>query len=132
MTKNDAVNAIAAREFAHMFGSKNVFRLRPCDAEKGERSKVGHVAQRRELFSDDWSEARLQQAYGRGFRPKLTQMSHEFNYEDFKAEHGDDVVVLMVIDRNGVITVNTADFDLEPEADQSVLALVQPEPSSRP
>ncbi len=132
LTKNDAVNAIAAREFAHMFGSKNVFRLRPCDAEKGERSKVGYVAQGRELFSDDWSEARLQQAYGRGFRPKLTQMSHEFNYEDFKAEHGDDVVVLMVIDRNGVITVNTADFDLEPEADQSVLALVQPEPSSRP
>jgi len=127
LTKNDAVNAIAAKEFAHLFGSKNVYRLKPRDAERGERSKVGHVTKGRELFSDDWSEERLQQAYRSGFRPKLTRISEEFTYEDFKEKHGEDVVVLMVIDKNGVITVNTADFDLEPTTDQSVLALVQPE-----
>jgi CPA1 family monovalent cation:H+ antiporter len=128
LTKNDAVNAIAAKEFAHIFGSKNVFRLKPHDADKGARSKVGHVTKGRELFSDEWSEARLQQAHKNGYRPKLTRISDEFTYEDFKAEHGDEAVVLMVIDKNGVITVNTVDFDLEPSESQSVLALVKPDP----
>jgi len=35
----------------------------------------------------------------------------------------------MVMDKNGVITVNTVDFDLEPSETQSVLALVKPVPS---
>lgn len=127
LTKNDAVNAIAAQEFSHLFGSKNVFRLKPRDAEKGDRSKVGHVHKGRELFSSDWNVERLQEAYQQGFRPKLTKMSEEFSFDAFKARYGEDVIVLMVIDKQGVITVNTADSKLEPTEDQSVLALVQPE-----
>jgi CPA1 family monovalent cation:H+ antiporter len=124
LTKNDAVNAMAAKEYAHMFGSKNVFRLSPADSGKGERAKVGHAAKGRELFSDDWSEQRLQAAFAKGQRAKITRMSDEFAFQDFKEQHASDVVVLMVIDKNGVIQVNTADFDLEPTNDQSVVALV--------
>ncbi len=128
LTKNDAINSMAAREFSHLFGSKNVFRLKRRDAQKGDRAKVGHAAGRA-LFADIWNEDKLQEVYAEGFRPKLTKMSPEFNYQQFKSLHGDDVIVLMVIDKQGIITVNTADFDLEPTDDQSVLALVQPDNS---
>ena len=128
LTKNDAVNSIAAKEFSHLFGSKNVFRLKRSDAEKGDRAKVGNAAGRA-LFADDWNEENLQRVYAEGFRAKLTSLSPEFNYQDFKAQHGEDVIVLMVIDSNGIITVNTADFELEPTEDEAVLALVQPDPT---
>ncbi|MFT5299698.1 MAG: NhaP-type Na+/H+ or K+/H+ antiporter [Mariniblastus sp.] len=126
LTKNDAINSMAAQEFSHLFGSKNVFRLKRRDEAKGDRAKVGHSAKGRELFADAWNQERLQQVYEQGFRPKLTKMSKEFTFEDFQALNGNDVIVLMVIDKKGVITVNTADFNLEPTEEQSVLALVKP------
>ena len=44
LTKNDAVNAMAAADFSHFFGSQNVYRLFPADADKGSRAKVGEVS----------------------------------------------------------------------------------------
>lgn len=127
LTKNDAVNAMAAAEFSHLFGSQNVYRLLPGDADKGERSKVGEVARGRELFEESWGEKRFQIAYENGFRPKLTRITEEFTFEDFEAEYGDEVLVLFVIEDSGVLHVNTADYELEPRTGQSVIALVKAE-----
>lgn len=130
LTKNDAVNAMAAAEFSHLFGSQNVYRLLPDDADKGERSKVGEVARGRELFEENWGEKRFQIAYENGFRPKLTRITEEFTFEDFEAEYGDEVLVLFVIEDSGVLHVNTADYELEPRTGQSVIALVKAEEQS--
>ena len=127
LTKNDAVNAMAAAEFSHFFGSQNVYRLLPSDVDKGSRAKVGEVSKGRELFAETWGEDKFEEAYSQGFRPKLTRVSAEFTFEDFKARHGDGVVVILVIDKNGLVHINTADFDLEPSAEQSVVALVKTE-----
>lgn len=127
LTKNDAVNAMAAAEFSHFFGSQNVYRLLPNDADKGSRAKVGEVSKGRELFAETWGEDKFEEAYAQGFRPKLTRMSVEFTFEDFKAQHGEEVVVILVIDKHGLVHINTADFDLEPFAEQSVVALVKTE-----
>ena len=129
LTKNDAVNAMAAADFSHFFGSQNVYRLLPRDVDKGARAKVGEVSKGRELFAETWGEDKFEEAYAQGFRPKLTRMTTEFTFEDFKARHGDGVVVILVIDKNGLVHINTADFDLEPLADQSVVALVKTEPA---
>lgn len=125
LTKNDAVNAMAAAEFSHVFGSQNVYRLPAKDAKKGERAKIGEVSKGRELFADAWSEDRLQKVYENGYRPKLTSISDEFTFEDFVHEHGEDVMVLLVIDKSKIVTVNTADHELEPKSGQDVIALVQ-------
>ena len=129
LTKNDAVNAMAAAQFSHFFGSQNVYRLLPSDVDKGSRAKVGEVSKGRELFAETWGEDKFEEAYAQGFRPKLTKMSDEFTFEDFKALHGEGVVVILVIDKNGLVHINTADFDLEPLAEQSVVALVKTEPA---
>ena len=125
LTKNDAVNAMAAAEFSHFFGSQNVYRLLPSDVDKGSRAKVGEVSKGRMLFADTWGEEKFEEAYEQGYRPKLTRISAEFTFEDFKARHGDGVVVILVIDKNGLVHINTADFDLEPSAEQAVVALVK-------
>ena len=127
LTKNDAVNAMAAAEFSHFFGSQNVYRLLPSDVDKGSRAKVGEVSKGREWFAETWGEDKFEEAYAQGFRPKLTRISEEFTFEDFKAQHGEGVVVILVIDKNGLVHINTADFDLEPSAEQSVVALVKTE-----
>jgi CPA1 family monovalent cation:H+ antiporter len=124
LTKNDAVNAMAAAEFSHLFGSQNVYRLMPGDMEKGERAKVGEVARGRELFADAWGEERFRIAYENGFRPKLTRISEEFSFGDFESKYGDQLLVLFVMEDSGTLHVNTADFELEPNAGQSVIALV--------
>ena len=85
---------------------------------------MGEVSKGRELFAEGWGEERFNVAYRSGFRPKLTGITEEFTFEDFKIEHGEDVVVLMVIAKNDALQINTADFELEPTAGQSVIALV--------
>ena len=125
LTKNDAVNAMAAIDFSHLFGSQNVYRLLPSDADKGQRAKVGEVSKGRELFHEEWGEDRFQTAYQQGFRPKLTGISEEFTFEDFEAKYGDEVLVLFVVDENNLLHINTADYELEPKPGQSVIALVQ-------
>jgi len=129
LTKNDAVNVMAAKEYSHLFGSKNVYRLSPADSGKGERAKVGQSAKGRELFCNDWSERRLQAAYAEGYRAKTTRITDEFTFAEFKYRNGDEVVVLMVIDKNGVIQINTVGQNLEPVSGQSLIALV---PSNAP
>jgi len=125
LTKNDAVNAMAAADFSHLFGSQNVYRLLPRDVDKGNRSKVGEVAKGRELFQEEWGEERFQVAYDNGFHPKLTRISEEFSFDDFEHKYGDNVLVLFVIDEAGLLHINTADYDLEPKPGQSVIALVK-------
>jgi CPA1 family monovalent cation:H+ antiporter len=125
LTKNDAVNAMAAAEFSHLFGSQNVYRLLPGDIEKGARSKVGEVARGRALFAETWGEERLRVAYEDGFRPKLTRISAEFTFEDFEEKYGDHVLVLFVMEDSGLLHVNTADYQLEPKPGQSVIAIVK-------
>ncbi len=127
LTKNDAVNAMAAAEFSHLFGSQNVYRLLPGDLGKGSRSKVGEVSRGRELFAEEWAEERFEAAYESGFRPKLTRISEEFTFEDFSCKYGDEVLVLFVIEPNGLLHINTADYELEPRVGQSVIALVKAE-----
>ena len=125
LTKNDAVNAMAAIDFSHLFGSQNVYRLLPSDADKGQRAKVGEVSKGRELFHEEWGEDRFRTAYQQGFRPKLTGISEEFTFADFEAKYGDEVLVLFVVDENNLLHINTADYELEPKPGQSVIALVQ-------
>jgi hypothetical protein len=92
---------------------------------KGSRSKVGEVSRGRELFAEEWAEERFQTAYESGFRPKLTRISEEFTFEDFEAKYGDQVLVLFVLENNGLLHINTADYELEPRVGQSVIALVK-------
>ena len=125
LTKNDAVNAMAAIDFSHLFGSQNVYRLLPSDADKGHRSKVGEVSKGRELFQEEWGEERFRLAYYQGFRPKLTRISDEFTFDDFETKYGDQVLVLFVVDENDLLHINTADYELEPKAGQSVIAMVK-------
>jgi len=125
LTKNDAVNAMAAIDFSHLFGSQNVYRLLPSDANKGHRSKVGEVSKGRELFQEEWGEERFQLAYYQGARPKLTRISEEFTFDDFECKYGEQVLVLFVVDENGLLHINTADYELEPKPGQSVIAMVK-------
>ena len=127
LTPNDAVNAMAAAEFSHVFSRQNVYRLSAVDAKKGERAKLGEVSKGRELFADAWSEERLQKVYENGYRPKLTSITEEFTYEDFQHEHGEDVMVMVVIEKSGIVIVNTSDVELEPKSGQAVIALVRSE-----
>ncbi len=129
LTKNDAVNAMAAADFSHVFGSKNVYRLLPGDLEKGARSKVGEVARGRELFDETWGAERLRTAYENGFRPKLTNITAEFTFEDFASKYGDQMLVLFVMEDNGTLLINTADSQLKPKPGQAVIAMVKSDDS---
>ena len=127
LTRNDAVNAMAAAEFSHVFSRQNVYLLPARDAGKGERSKVGEVSKGRELFADAWSDDRLQKVYENGYRPKLTRITEEFTFDDFQHEHGKDMMVMVVIEKSGIVIVNTSDVELEPKSGQAVIALVRSE-----
>ena len=125
LTRNDAINAMAVREFSHLFGSGNVYRLQPKDAEKGERAQIGHVGKGRTLFNEKCDEVSMARKYREGFRAKATRLTDEFTYEQFCSQYGNNVFVLMTIDSKGVIDVATADEEVKVSAGETVVALVK-------
>ena len=132
LTRNDAVNAFAAKEYSHHFGTKNVYRLSPPDSGKKERATMGHKSSGRVLLDDEWSEPRLRAAWDAGFRPKMTRLTEEFTFNDFQHQHGEDAVLLMGIDDYSVIHVNTIDNDMVPDKFASVVALIRAKEEESP
>ncbi len=130
VTRNDEVNELAANDYAHLFGKKNVYRLAPGDSKKGTRSSQEGNVGGRVLFGPEHDENALRTRYRQGWRFRATKLSEEFGIDDFRKMHGEKAFIAMYVE-SGNLHVITADTPLEPEAGQTLIAMVQPE-SSRP
>ncbi|MCA9163044.1 MAG: sodium:proton exchanger, partial [Planctomycetales bacterium] len=131
MTANDEVNALAVREFAHLFGRANVYQLPPWDRSSGRRASVAEHLRGRLLFDRTLNHDELEVAYRSGSALKKTHLTAEFTYADFLARYGDSARILFLLDETKRLHICTADKPPEPKASQSLVFLVR-EPTSVP
>lgn len=123
-TADDAVNATAAREFAHVLGRANVYQLARSDSGHGgpSRTQAASHLSARSCFRPPRTHDELEQLMDQGFTVKRTKITSEFTLDDFRAHHGADAVLMFALS-DGDVTVLTPDNDV-PEEDFTLVALV--------
>lgn len=134
-TANDGVNALAVREFAHIFGRRNAYQLPPLDSKSGSRASVGSHLRGRVLFGEHMDHDELAERVHAGAVFKRTKITQTFGYDDFRRRYGDNALIAMVRNGSGELIIATADRPLVPQAGNVVYALVASEhgdvPASR-
>ena len=126
LTGNDEVNALAVREYAHLFGRQHVYQLPPNDRSSGRRASLADQHHGRQLFGEEWNEETIWNAYHAGHQIKATGLTEEFGFDDFTQRYR-DVKVLLVVESSKFLRIDTSDKPLTPSAGQTVIALVGPE-----
>lgn len=124
LTPNDEVNALAAREFAHLFGRANVYQLVPWDVGTGKRQSVAEHLRGRPLFHEKLTWDELDRRVGGGAQIKKTRITEEFTFDDFRQYYGPSAVVLFVIEDRKRLRICTGQEERVPNRGQTIIALV--------
>ena len=125
LTPNDEVNAMAARELAHLFGRANVYQLASDNDGGGRRALAQHL-RGRNLFGKRVSFREIEDRFEQGQVVKKTKLTDAFAWRDFLDYYGLNALLLFIVSGKNSLTVCTADQPAEPKPGQTVIALVQP------
>jgi NhaP-type Na+/H+ or K+/H+ antiporter len=126
VTPNDEVNALACQRFLRLFDRADVYRLSAASEAKPERGGRADMPGRR-LFSRDAPFGALASRLGSGWVVKVTTLSEEFSFEDFRTLYGPRAVVLFTIAEDGKLTVMADQRGADPQPGQKVVAIVNPD-----
>jgi NhaP-type Na+/H+ or K+/H+ antiporter len=129
MTPNEEVNALAARELAHLFGRANVYRLPDGRGDDTRRALVQHLYGR-PLFGKGWTYREIERRSDRGAVVNKTKLTDQFTWQDFRRHNGPTATLLFVAEGKSSLSICTADQVVEPRPGQTVIALVDPTDSS--
>ena len=126
MTANDQVNTLAVLHFAHVFGRADVYQVAPDGTEAGTTTQGSlpmHL-RGRTLFGRDHPHSELAARLREGGVVKVTKLTEEYDYDAYRAQHGDNAILLFAITDDGKLLVNTQDKPLEPAPGQRIVGLV--------
>lgn len=126
LTPNDEVNALTAIHYAHLFGSGEVYQVVPEAGRESFETVPSHL-RGRFLFADKCDFTALRKRFQSGQRVKATAITEEFDYAAWRTHYGDDALPLLTVDASGRVTVGTPQQPLEPEAGDTLVALVDEE-----
>ena len=125
MTPNDEVNAMAARELAHLFGRANVYQL-PDSSEGSSRWGLAPHLRGRPLFGKDMTYWEIESRVLRGAVVKKTKLTDEFTWQDFRKLYGPTAVVFFIVAAKNSLAICAVDKAIEPKPGQTLVALVDP------
>lgn len=126
LTSNHEVNSLACLRFIEIFGRREVYQL-PFESDAlARREVVSRDLRGRLLFGPGLTYTELIARVSQNPIVKVTQLTKEFDYESFRALHGDSVVSVLVIKPDGQIVLLTVDNPLTPQAGQVLLSLARP------
>lgn len=128
MTSNHEVNSLACLRFIEIFGRREVYQL-PFESESlAHREVVSRDLRGRLLFGPGLTYTALIARVSENPIVKVTRLTKEFDYEAFRALHGDSVVSVLVIKPDRQIVLLSVDNSLTPQAGQVLLSLARPTP----
>jgi NhaP-type Na+/H+ or K+/H+ antiporter len=123
LTSNDEVNALSVLHFSEIFDKSNLYQLVP-NNEKDEITFSPEHLRGRFLFGKGIHFTFLSNKFAEGAGVKSTNLTEEFTFEDFRTEHGNEVIPLFVINnRNNKLIPFTVGDSVKPEAGNTIVAL---------
>ena len=108
VTSNDGVNALIAQHFAHEFGRQNVYQL---SGRLNARDDLAEHLRGRSLFAPDLHFWELERRCSQGAGVKATGITETFTFQDFRAAYGPQLACLLILHRDGRVTVCAADVE---------------------
>jgi NhaP-type Na+/H+ or K+/H+ antiporter len=126
LTPNDGVNALAVQRFAEVFGRAKVYQLAPKGTKEGRREPIRRDIRGRILWGPDVTFARVQEQSEAGASVKVTNISDEFTYEDFRARYGPRALALFLITPGGDLVALSADSAAAPTPGDKLVSLLIP------
>jgi len=125
-TREEEVNATAAREFAHLLGRANVYQLRRAlseDRSNDQRKAEASHLTARAPFRPALSYAEMADRVDRGMTVKRTKLTEEFTLAHFMERYGEETVLMFAIKEEGSVDVLHEHMRI-PQTGVSVVALV--------
>lgn len=122
LTSNDEVNALAAMEFAHVFGRDRVYQLAPGAEQPSGRGTIPAHRRGRVLFATSLTYAALSQQIALGAEIRVLD-ALEHDPSDLSANGAPPAMPLFLIDATGKLTVAADDQPIAPRSGQTLIAL---------
>lgn len=126
LTPNEEINALATLNFHEYFDTSEAYHL-PVRAhsenQKDSEEVLKHV-QGRHLFGDEVTYASLNTRFISGASIKTGKLTEDFTFQDFRQRYGTNAIPLFLIRNNGDLHVFTAGDEVEPEAGETLVALI--------
>ncbi len=125
LTPNEEINALATLNFHEYFDGSEVYQLpvRGHTEPQNPEEALQHV-QGRHLFGEDVTYASLNTRFISGASIKTGKLTEDFTFEDFHMRYGTNAIPLFLIRNNGDLHVFTAEDPIEPEAGETLIALI--------
>lgn len=130
MTPNDEVNTLAAQSLAERFGRVEVYQLAKHQSAPVRSERASAYRRGRILFEKPVTYDELQQRFEEGQQLKVTAISADFTYDDFRTRYGDTALVLFRLDDKGKLLVAAGDTQSVPRPGHKIVALVDPVPTT--
>lgn len=126
VTPNDEVNTLVSQRFLRVFDRANVYRLSSTRESKPDGAGHSEMPGRR-LFAKDATYGTLASRLASGWVVKITSLSEEFTFEDFRTLYGPRAIVLFTISEEGKLSVMADQRPTDPPPGQKVVAVVNPD-----
>jgi hypothetical protein len=130
MSARRELNTLACVRYRSEFGAGHVFYLRNVAPGAGPDAEFAQALSAPKLFDEDATLGELEERFASGWRIKTTRLSEDFGLEQFRAQHGENALLLLGLNENGRLRVAASGRELRPGAGWALVALVPPEASS--
>jgi NhaP-type Na+/H+ or K+/H+ antiporter len=127
VSRRRELNSLACMHYRQEFGREHVYRLRvlaPEDAS--DRASFAGSLRAKALFNADMTHTRFVAMLDAGWRIKTSALTDSFDWSEFRAQHGEDAVLLFAVEPGGRLRVVTKRRKTEPKSGWTVIALVPP------
>ncbi|MEO0650494.1 MAG: cation:proton antiporter, partial [Planctomycetota bacterium] len=130
LTPNDEVNSLAVAHMASRFERARLFQLAPEWMSDGEpsseafRKRISAELQGRLLFASDADFWTIDMRLSSGARLKVTPLTEDFGFDEYRVQHGDGALPLLRLTRGGDLQLATVDGDFDPRPGDRLVSLV--------
>jgi NhaP-type Na+/H+ or K+/H+ antiporter len=126
MTANNAVNALTCSHFLEDFGRQEVYQLSfPPVKQDSRHEEIPQEQHGRLLFGQGLDFFRLNDVFGSDPKIKLTELTKEFDYQNFLSKYGETAILLFVLKPNRTIEICTVDSPADPVAGDVLVSIIQ-------
>ncbi len=123
-TPSDETNTLASLEYLHLFDRQRVYQLAPRAAEQSRWGDIPAARKARLLGNGELTYERLEQTFESGALVKLIRITDTFTPEDFRAQYGDQALVLFWKSASGTLKISAVDEKATLSPGDQVIAIV--------
>ncbi|NUU37154.1 sodium:proton antiporter [Pseudomonas sp. C2B4] len=129
LSPSGEMNTLALMRFRHDFGHQRMFGLASGqESRRSDKHRTSLEHRANQLGSEALTYGKFASQLSQGAELYTTTLKEGFDWEDYRALHGDRATLLFMRDVAGWVHVVTPDSMLKPSAGWTLLALIQPEP----